>query len=101
MVAVTDRSIVVRAEQLPVAVSIEAQAAAVVVRQALQVRSIAAIAQETTATASATITATHTAATRHHLRAEVTPVATLAVATTLVVHTVAVRAEDNYKQEEL
>ena len=100
MEAVTDRSIVVRAEQLPVAVSIEAQAVAVVVRQALQVRSIAAIAQETT-TASATITATHTAATRHHLRAEVTPVATLAVATTLVVHTVAVRAEDNYKQEEL
>ena len=43
---------------------------------------------------------THTAATPHpHLRAEVTLAATLVAATSLVVHTAAVKLDDSYEED--
>ena len=91
MVAVADRSIGVRVEQLRAVASIVGQAAVAVARQA---RSIAALAREAIAAASATITTIHIAATRRHHQAEVTRV----VVTTQEARTVAVRVEDSSMQ---
>ena len=95
MVAVADRSIVVRVEQLRAVVSIVAQAAVAVARQA---RSTVALAREAIAAASATITTIHIAATHRHHQAEVTRVDTRVVVTTQEACTVAVRVEDSSMQ---
>ena len=87
-----ERSIAVRAERLLAAVSIAVQAAAV----ALQTHSTATL---TPAQIRTTII-THTAATPPpHLRAEVTLAATLVAATSLVVHTAAVKLDDSYEED--